>query len=85
MRVMASNHGKPKEERETPTSLKEFYETFVTDACLVDVDGNEFKGIDAIFDGDVDGLDAAVASFWASLPSMLYQERASLGKSLRRI
>jgi len=62
--------------------LQEHYETFVTDACMVDVEGKEFRGLEAIFTGETDDLDAAVVHFWYNLPEKIYTARMALGNAL---
>jgi hypothetical protein len=65
-------------------ALREFYREICSDACVVDASGKEYRGVDEVFDADDLGdLDAAVAQFWALLPRLAYNLRASLGEAKR--
>jgi hypothetical protein len=55
----------------------------VKDAHMVDADGNELAGIDAIMAADQDGIDAAVTAWWGNLPGLAYQERQKMGEARR--
>lgn len=65
-------------------NLRAYYKEAVKDACIVDVKGNEYRGVEACFDADDMGdLDAAVARFWVMLPQLAYSERLKLGEVKR--
>jgi hypothetical protein len=65
-------------------ALRAYYKAVVKDACVVDVNGVEYKGVESVFGADDMGdLDAAVASFWVMLPQLAYNERLKLGEVKR--
>ena len=65
-------------------ALRAFYAECIKDACVVDIAGQEYQGIEAIFGAeDMGDLDAAVAAFWLRLPWLAYSERQKLGEAKR--
>ncbi len=73
----------PEEQRNgNKNPLWEYYEGFVTDACMVDVAGKEFHGLEEIFTGKTDDIDGPVINFWYNLPEKIYSARLKLGNAL---
>ena len=63
--------------------LAAYYRRVVKNAHMVDAEGNELAGLDAILSADMDGVDAAVTNWWAGLPYLAYYERQKMGEAKR--
>ena len=70
---------------EFPDSIKAYYRRSVSDCLLIDVDGNEYKGIDAALaiNWEDTEFDIAIEQFWANLPTIAFARRRELGNGTR--
>jgi len=79
--VMEASREHLEAEAEGKSPLREYYESFIVEICIVDVDGNEYTDLDALFSDDMDNLDASVFAFFSGLPTAIYQARSNLGNA----
>ena len=63
--------------------LSAYLHRVIKSAHIADAEGNEYDGVDAVLAADLDGVDAAVTSWWANLPRLAYRERQKLGEVTR--
>ena len=70
---------------ELPPQVQAFYRKTVNDCHLIDVDGNEYRGIDdclAINFSQME-FDIAIEDFWMNLPTVAFNKRRELGNGTR--
>ncbi len=72
---------------EASAQLQAYYRRVFKDAAIVDADGTEIAGLDAILgandESGLDNVDVAVVRWWADLPFLAYRERQKLGEAKR--